>query len=654
MGLLTEGTALSWEETKKQADHVRKHGIQQFIYQYHKCKDLEKECLYWGDEVEYMLVKLDKANKQCRLVLKAKEVLKKLQKRELECPNDHPSTWRPEYAEYMVEGTPGKPYGGLMAHFNMVEANMKLRREEIQKLLAYDEVPLSLTAFPRIGCENFTSPALKPTPEKGYSHSLFFPDGAINQGHPRFHTLTRNIRERRGKKVAINIPIYKDKNTKVPFKEDLSQYGDDGTSQSAALTDHVYLDAMGFGMGASCLQVTFQACNINEGRQLYDQLAPLCPILLALSAASPIYRGYLTDIDNRWTVIAQSVDDRTDEELGLKELKENKFRIKKSRYDSIDSYLSPQGQCYNDIDLVYDQDLYDDLRKGDVDDLLAKHMSHLFIRDPVSLFSEKINQIDEEEMDHFENIQSTNWQTMRFKPPPPNSPIGWRVEFRPMEVQLSDFENAAYVTFIVLLTRVILTYKLNLIIPISKVDENMKTAFKRDAVLNEKFYFRKDFFTESWPPSGEYCDKKKCDKIEDEYELMTVDEIFNGKGESPGLLGVIKHYITEVECDVDTQCTVLQYLKLISKRASGELQTTSKWMRNFVTSHPDYKQDSRVSESIVYDLLEKCDKISKYELEVPELLIPPKSKSAEAIPEAISAAYKLIDDKKNSIIANGH
>lgn len=33
-----------------------------------------------------------------------------------------------------------------------------------------------------------------------------------------------------------------------------------------------------------------------------------------------------------------------------------------------------------------------------------------------------------------QNLQSTNWQTMRFKPPPPNSDIGWRVEFRPMEV----------------------------------------------------------------------------------------------------------------------------------------------------------------------------------------------------------------------------
>lgn len=40
---------------------------------------------------------------------------------------EHQTTWRPEYAAYMIEGTPGKPYGHRMAHFNMVEANMRLR-----------------------------------------------------------------------------------------------------------------------------------------------------------------------------------------------------------------------------------------------------------------------------------------------------------------------------------------------------------------------------------------------------------------------------------------------------------------------------------------------------------------------------------------------
>lgn len=119
--------------------------------------------------------------------------------------------------------------------------------------------------------------------------------------------------------------------------------------------------------------------------------------------------------------------------------------------------------------LTYDENIYQELRDVDIDHLLAQHIAHLFIRDSVSLFSEKVHQNDEEDTDHFENIQSTNWQTMRFKPPPPNSPIGWRVEFRPCEAQLSDFENSAFVCFIVLLTRVILSYNLNFLIPISKV-----------------------------------------------------------------------------------------------------------------------------------------------------------------------------------------
>ena len=66
---------------------------------------------------------------------------------------------------------------------------------------------------------------------------------------------------------------------------------------------------------------------------------------------------------------------------------------------------------------------------------------------------------------------------------------------RPCELQISDFENAAVCCFVVLLTRSILTYKWNLLMPISKVDENMKRAQKRDAVRTQRFWWRKDIFT---------------------------------------------------------------------------------------------------------------------------------------------------------------
>ncbi|XP_014069418.1 glutamate--cysteine ligase catalytic subunit isoform X3 [Salmo salar] len=524
MGLLSQGSPLNWEETKKYADHVRKHGIVQFLNIYNKVKERQKDVLLWGDEVEYMLIEMDEKNEKVRLVLNGGEVLETLQ-------------------------------------------------------------------------------------DKG------------EKTNP--NTLTRNIRHRRGEKVVINVPIFKDKCTPSPFVEKFPE--DDGEAARAALPDHIYMDAMGFGMGNCCLQVTFQACSIEEARYLYDQLATFCPIVMALSAASPFYRGYVSNIDCRWGVISASVDDRTGEERGLEPLKSNKFRILKSRYDSIDSYLSSCGDKYNDIDLTIDEEINKELLDAGIDKLLAQHIAHLFIRDPLSLFEEKIHLDDENESDHFENLQSTNWQTMRFKPPPPNSDIGWRVEFRPMEVQLTDFENSAYVVFIVLLTRVILSYKLDFLIPLSKVDENMKAAQERNAVQEGMFYFRKDIYKGCNPVlDSSSAAQNGLDSEGDNYILMSIDTIINGKeGVFQGLIPILNCYLENMEVDVDTRCTILNYLKLIKRRASGELMTMAKWMREFVDKHTQYKQDSVITDKINYDLLRKCDSIAKGEERCPELIGDP-------------------------------
>ncbi len=60
---------------------------------------------------------------------------------------------------------------------------------------------------------------------------------------------------------------------------------------------------------------------------------------------------------------------------------------------------------------------------------------------------------------------------------------------------MTDFENAALATFIALLTRAIMTYNLNLLIPISNVDENMQFAQQPDALQHQKFHFRKNLST---------------------------------------------------------------------------------------------------------------------------------------------------------------
>lgn len=181
------------------------------------------------------------------MLLKADELLPILQGPENR--NEKTSTlWRPEYADYMVEGTPGAPYEHQISCFNRVEANMRLRRKQVQDILGPDEYILSVTAYPHLGCKEFTWPTYTTTPGQGVTTSLFFVDQAIYPGHPRFTCLTRNIRQRRKAKVVINVPVYVDKNTPQPFVEDFTQYGDadqpDTESKKASKPNNIYLDAV--------------------------------------------------------------------------------------------------------------------------------------------------------------------------------------------------------------------------------------------------------------------------------------------------------------------------------------------------------------------------------------------------------------------------
>lgn len=265
-----------------------------------------------------------------------------------------------------------------------------------------------------------------------------------------------------------------------------------------------------------------------------------------------------------------------------------------------------------------DLDIKRQLLEGGMDDRLATHFAHLFIRDPIVVFEEDLQELDLNKTDHFENIQSTNWQHMRFKPPPADNSIGWRVEFRSMEIQITDFENAAFSVFMVLVTRAILSFDLNFYIPIKKVDENMERAHAVDAVLKEKFYFRKNPFPsrpsrantvmgdDSRPGSAMPSrPASPGGPVEDEFEEMTVDEIINGSvtGDFPGLIPIVESYLDSVNVDVSTRCQLDTYLDLISKRASGKLDTTARWIRNYVNVHPRYKHDSVVDEELTHDLI---------------------------------------------------
>ncbi|MGH0182767.1 UNVERIFIED_CONTAM: hypothetical protein FKN15_010903 [Acipenser sinensis] len=410
------------------------------------------------NQVEYMLVAMDHNSHKVRLVLSAGDVLHALQEKGENTNPNHPTLWRPEYGSYMIEGTPGQPYGGTMSEFNTVEDNMGKRRREASSLLKENQTLCTITAFPRLGCPGFTFPEYDPKPvEEGVSTSLFIPDEAINE-HPRFRALNTHVNHRRGEKVVINVPMR-------PLLKIRNQ------------TTRFCFGGAGEGGGS--------ANDTNTAR-------------MALSAASPFYRGYVSDNDCRWGVISASVDDRTREERGLEPLKHNKYRISKSRYDSIDSYLSSCGEKYNDIELTIDEEINKQLLEAGC--------------------------------------------------------------------------NAAVHT----------------------------CASAQNGLDNDN----------------------------EEYALMSIDTLINGKeGVFHGLIPILNCYLENMEADVETRCTILNYFKLIKKRASGELMTMAQWMREFVANHPEYKQDSVITDKINYDLIVKCDQIANGAAQCPELLGDPVNRA---------------------------
>ena len=512
--------------------------------------------------------------------------------------------WHPEYGGWMVEGTPRVPYGGYTHDLSRVEANMRLRRKRLASSLAEGEIAVTMPAFPLMGAQSVASCTEPPHAPGGPSAASDSVPDALITPIPRFHTLTRNIRARRGSKVQIKVPMMRDTHT-----------------DEASAARGIEMDAMAYGMGCCCLQVTFQARDIDESRHLYDHLAVLSPIMLALTAATPVLKGALADTDVRWAVVAGAVDDRTPAERGVEGAEVDPAmaqyanggvkRLPKSRYESISHYLANCSGCnqqFNDLDAPIDEPTLQMLLDAGIDWTLSRHIAHLFTRDPLVVYKERLHLDDDEDTDHWENLQSTNWQTVRWKPPPKGKPcgphIGWRVEFRSMEVQLTDFENAALTVFVVLASRVILAFDLNLYVPLSLVDDNMQRAHQRDAATTQKFHFR----------AMEGPDKGKVVEL-------SIYEILAGKEEAfPGLVPMIYAYLDQISCEAETLDLLKSYMELLLRRASGELLTPAAWMRGFVMSHPDYKHDSIVSERIAHDLVQACADIGEGRRQEPSLL----------------------------------
>lgn len=636
------------DENNKAIPHVSAHGIQQFLHVYKEKKDLAHMPFLWGEELEHQLIHILKDT--VHLSVDAAAVMDRLGQRPdskaiwhpeygsfmVESTPDHPYDLTAEslssveenmqrrYDQIDLEAAPGvvgttfvtfplmgvgdfvdaedksSPYScslfvpdacinGTHPRFANLTANIRLRRGRkvcIQVPLYIDENTMELTVDKRLNIDkhprNKDIDCSVKEPKKKSSKfgavGEIVPDSPID---PREHDYPAS-EALQHLYTPATLYYYAQYFTAKQRERVMQRYQACPCPVPSVSHPCIYMDCMAFGMGNSCLQVTMQLDNIHEARHVYDQLAILCPAFLALSSATPFQKGLLCDSDVRWLTIAAAVDDRRVEEVP---------RIIKSRYDSISVFISdeaPNLEDFNDSHIEINHPYFTVLKEAGVDERLARHIAHLFIRDPLVMYDQMIDIDDTTHTEHFENIQSTNWQTVRFKPPPREGNIGWRVEFRVMDIQPTPFENAAFSVFIPLLTRAVVKYKAVFYTKMSTVDENMGRAHHINP-CNELYVMRKDIFATSYRAS------------EEEERRMTIDEIFNGKdGGYFGLIPLVQRYLK----DEGIQSAQIEtYLRFLSMRAAGKIPTPAQYMRKFIMGHPDYKKDSRLPPKAAHDLV---------------------------------------------------
>jgi glutamate--cysteine ligase catalytic subunit len=262
----------------------------------------------------------------------------------------------------------------------------------------------------------------------------------------------------------------------------------------------------------------------------------------------------------RWNIISASVDDRTQDEKGY---------ISKSRYSSVSMYLGSSREKFNDLHCAVNAVAYDKLIAAKIPKLISKHVAHLFVRDPLFIVKESIYQNPRESTDHFESLQSTNWQSLRFKLPPIDDSTGWRVEFRTMDIQISDLDNSRLIVFVVLLSRMIMERGCDWHTPISQVDENMQRAHWKGAVTNQKFWWR----------NQELLLKEILEDIVKDFEP------------------IVKSLTLEA------QRVAIDAIQFVMGRARGSIPTDAKVIREFYVHHPNYRNDGSIDQKMFDDLI---------------------------------------------------
>jgi glutamate--cysteine ligase catalytic subunit len=527
MGFLAfQEKPVTYKELQAIKRRIKKDGILQILalLKNHEKFNLKEEELKYGFEVEVHVMNKTQDPEN------SKKHVYSLETNTAHMKTDKDPVFKTvdEYGLWMLEAIPKSPYKSFINGCGVYRDLQKMY-PTLDNIVGPNSQVLYAPVYPKLGTQQYKHQNLK-IGEKfiegvtnNSSNSNYQDDSNINE-HYRFRTLTENVANRRGEKPDIRIPLYKDQLTNmVEVLKHEKRAGE------------IHLDAFSFGMGQNSLQITFGAEDMDQARWLYDQFHMLTSIMLALSATSSVFKGKLSDWDTRWKIIEMSTDCRNESER-------KDGAIAKGRYSTINQFISNDSRNkakYNNekptINKGIKKFMKSEAKKMDspIDKNLLNHFAYLWVRDPLVAFPSRLELDNNTDTDHFESIQSTNWNDVRFKPPPAhdsNNPesstgkIGFRTEFRSMDSQLTAERSFLMVHSVQLFARMLAdkTFRLNFYIPMTLANENFERAHKRDAARTQKFWFRKNVF-----------DFGKSEGADDVLEL-SLSEIFHGTSEFLG------------------------------------------------------------------------------------------------------------------------
>lgn len=101
----------------------------------------------------------------------------------------------------------------------------------------------------------------------------------IGSGTPLFRAAEQeNLATLLGGKVTVAGSTAVAEAPPKAMEPELDVQADEPKSVVETIRPAVHMDAMAFGMGCCCLQITFQAKDIDESRFIYDQLAVMAPM----------------------------------------------------------------------------------------------------------------------------------------------------------------------------------------------------------------------------------------------------------------------------------------------------------------------------------------------------------------------------------------